>query len=187
MGYPLREFRSVLSDFKDLSALAFKGIIVAPVSAVWLNSGLPFPALTALVTSIFVLVTQIWVFQIWCTISTPKLKRRMHVGVICLGISLIGFLFLVGLFTVEPGTGRDRVVEGWVVRSDVKPLLNSGYTAEDALHDSRYDAKQVWTSSSVAFVTAILQLTWLVAFTSFAALVSSFIVLQRRREHFSGT
>jgi hypothetical protein len=177
----LAEFRSVFADFRDLSALALKGTIVAPISAVWLKTGLPLPSVMALTTSILVLVAQVWTFQAWYKLPVSRLRKRIPITAMAVVISLLAFILLLVLFTVQPVKGEDRVVEGWVVRSNVKPLLTSDYTAENALRDSQYEAKEVWTTFSIGVTTAALQITWIGAFTAFSAFLSTFIILQRRR------
>jgi hypothetical protein len=177
----LAEFRSVFADFRDLSALGLKGIIVAPISAVWLKTGLPLPSVMALATSVLVLVAQVWTFQAWYKLPVPRLRKRIPITAMAVVISLLAFIVLLVLFTVQPVKGEDRVVEGWIVRSNVKPLLNSDYTEENALRDSQYEAKEIWTTFSIGVTTAALQVTWIGAFTAFSAFLSTFIILQRRR------
>jgi hypothetical protein len=110
-----------------------------------------------------------------------RLRKRIPITALAVVISLLAFILLLVLFTVQPVKGEDRVVEGWVVRSNVKPLLNSDYTAENALRDSQYEAKEVWTTFSIGVTIIALQITWIGAFTAFSAFLSTFIILQRRR------
>lgn len=177
----LKEFRSVLGDFKTLSSLGMKGAAIAPAAALWMHIGLPSPPLIALITSIMVLATQAWVFQSWYQMPPSRLKRRMKLCAAAVAVSFLSFMGLIAAFTVEVGAKGSRVIEGYVVRSDVKPLLGPAYTASNALRDSAYDAAEVWTRGSILTVTLGLESIWIMAFICFAAFLSAFIILQRRK------
>ena len=96
----------------------------------------------------------------------------------CIGI--VTSLALLWLFTATPGQGRARVVEGFSVRSDVKPLINSSYTPEQALRESEYDPAKVWTKESLISVQLSIIVIWMATFTFLAVYLTIFIILQRR-------
>ena len=177
----LDEFRDVLSDFRQLSSLGLKGAIAAPIANIFLRAGPPPTGLLSVLTSIAMLLAVVWVFQFWYSDEGPKLATRMKTTLVVLCISLIGTLALVQWFTVLPADDRDRVVEGFQVRSDVKPLLGPTLTPEQALAGSRYDPETIWTKESIAVMRATLTVGWLMAFSCLSLYIAAFIVLQRRR------
>ena len=177
----LSEFKHVLTDFRQLGSLALKGVVAAPWADFWLKLGPPPVKTVAVLTSLLEFITVIWVFQYWYSLGERQLKIRMKVaaGLFCAGI--ISSLTLMGLFTVYPGGGRERVVEGWIIREDVKPLLNSSRTPEQVLMESEYDPDRVWTKESVVVVRMLITTLWLATFACLAIYLTVFITLQRRR------
>ena len=177
----MKEFRSVLADFKTLSSLGMKGTMIAPAAALWMHIGLPSPPLVALITSIMVLTTEAWVFQSWYLLPLSRIKKRMNICLAAVAVLFLLFMGMIGAFTVEAGAKGARVIEGFAVRSEVKPLLSSSYSESNALRDSAYDAEQVWTRGSILTVTLGLESIWVLAFAYFAAFLCAFIIMQRRK------
>lgn len=177
----LSEFKEVIADFRQLGSLALKAVVTAPWVDLWLKIGPPPARSIAVLTSLseFVMVT--WVFHFWSDIEIRKLNTRMKVafGVFCIG--LVASLMLISRFSVSPGEGRERVIEGWAVRSDIQPVINSSYSPEQALRDSEYDPDKVWTSGSVTLLRTLITTVWLATFASLASYLTAFIMLQRRR------
>jgi hypothetical protein len=177
----LNEFKSVISDFKKLNSLALKGAIVAPLIDLWLQVG-PMPSKPAAVLSSLVeFIVVIWVFQFLYQADERKLKLGMNAALILFSAAMFMSLILLWTFSIAPNQSRQRVVEGYSLREDVRPLINDSYTAEEALRESAYDASKVWTKSSIVIVTLLISVTWIAAFASFAFYLTVFIVLQRRR------
>ena len=177
----LSEFREVLSDFQQLKSLALKGAIAAPLIDIWLKLGPPPPKAIGVFTTLVEFLALVWVFQFWSDTEERSLRVRMR-GALCIFlIGLVSSLVLLDRFTVSPGKGRDRVVEGYSLRPDVKRIVGESYTAEEALSGSEYDPDKVWTRESIALLRALITATWMATFSGFAVYLTVFIILQRRR------
>jgi hypothetical protein len=177
----LSEFKEVLSDFQQLSSLALKGIVAAPLMDIWLKLGPPPAKAIGALTALMEFVAVVGVFQFWSDTKERNLRVRM---LIALGVFLAGLvssLVLLQRFTVSPGQGRDRVVEGYSLRADIKPIVNESYTPEQALRESEYDPDKVWTRESIALLRVLITVTWMATFAGFAVYLTVFIILQRRR------
>jgi hypothetical protein len=177
----LREFGEVLADFRQLSSVTLKGVFIVPMATIWLNVAPPPVSVTSVSTSTLELLAAIWVFQFWYKTPEPLLERRMKIAILCFSLGLVCFLFLNQSFVVSPGSGQDRVIEGFSVRPDVAAVLNSTYRVEDALRDGEYDPQKVWTEQSIAIVKNALLLLWIFTFISLAVSLTIFVVLQKRR------
>jgi hypothetical protein len=177
----LSEFKEVLADFRQLSSLALKGVVAAPLVDLWLRLGPPPVKSIAVLTSLMEFLAVVWVFQFLYNDKERKLNVRMKValGLFCVGI--VSSLVLMGKFTVSPGEGQERVIEGWYIRSDIKPLVDSSYTPEQALRDSEYDPDRVWTKESVVVLRTLITIVWIASFNCLAVYLTVFIILQRRR------
>src|SRR5713226_59463 len=112
----LEEFKEVLSDFRQLASLALKGAVGAPLTDLWLRIG-PLPTKPiAVLSSLVELLAVVWVFQFWHDIEGPKLKARMKVALTFFCIGMVASLMLLWMFTITPGQGRERIVEGFSLR-----------------------------------------------------------------------
>ena len=177
----LTEFRETLADFRQLGSLAIKLAIAAPLADIALNLGPAPKNSVAILTSLMEFVAIVWVFHFWHDAEAGKLNVRMKAALAFFCFGLLGSLILVQRFTVLPGQGRERVIEGITLRPDVRLLVGASYTPEDALRDSEYDPDKVWTSGSVGVLRAIVTVVWLLTFVSLAVYLTTFILLQRRR------
>jgi len=177
----MSEFKDVMADFGQLSSLALKGVVTAPLIDLWLRLGPPPAKSMAILTSLFEFVVVVWGFHFWSSIDIQKLNKRMKIALCIFCVGLISSLFLMSMFTVSPGVGRDRVIEGWAVRTDVKPVLNTSYSSEQALRDGEFDPTAVWTATSVATMRILITVVWLVTFAALAGYLTTFIMLERRR------
>jgi len=177
----LKEFKEVLSDFRQLASLALKGAVAAPLADLWLKIGPPPTKPIAVLSSLMEFVAVVWVFQFWYSIDERNLNIRMKtaLGIFCIGIATA--LVLLWTFTILPGQSRERVIEGFRLVPSVKPLINDSYTAEQALRESEYDADKIWTRGSIVLMRASIILTWMASFASLAVYLTTFIILQRRR------
>jgi hypothetical protein len=177
----LQEFKQVLRNFRELSALAIKGSVAVPLLNLWLRFGPPPTAAMALLTSGMQFLAVMWVFHFWHDTTQKKLNRRMK---FCAGFFCAGLLVsavLLEHFTIRPNANRECVIEGYVVRNDVKPLLGPNYTPIDALREAEYDPSQVWTDKSITAVHTLLIVSWMMTFISVAMFISIFVILQGRR------
>ena len=177
----LKEFKEVLLDFRQLASLALKGAVAAPLVDLWLRVG-PLPTKpVAVLSSLVEFLAVIWAFQFWRDIKDRKLRARMMAALAFFSVGILLSLVLLWTYTIVPGQGRERVVEGFSIRPDVKPLINESYTPEQALRESQYDAGKVWTKESIVAVQAAITLIWMMTFASLAIYLTIFIILQRRR------
>lgn len=182
----LKEFKEVLQDFRQLASLALKGSVAAPLVDLWLKVG-PVPTKpVAVLSSLGEFLAVVWAFQFWHDIKEQKLKARMKVALAFFAVGIGLSLVLLWTYTIVPGQGRERVVEGFSIRQDVKPLINPSYTPEQALRESQYDAAKVWTKESIVVVQAAITLIWMATFASLAIYLTIFIILQRRRSASNG-
>src|SRR5690349_11838285 len=85
----ISEFKEVLSDFKQLSSLALKGAVAAPLANAWLKIGPPPAKAIGALTTLVEFVAVVFVFQVWFNGNQRKLQSRM---LIALGIFLVGLL-----------------------------------------------------------------------------------------------
>jgi hypothetical protein len=177
----LKEFKEVLLDFRQLASLALKGAVAAPLVDLWLRIG-PVPTKpVAVLASLVEFLAVVWVFQFWQNAAERKLHMRMKGALVVFGLGMVLSLVLLWLFTVSPGQGRDRVVEGFSVRSDVKQLISDSYPPEQALRESQYDPEKIWTKGSVVMMQTSIIVIWMITFASVATYLTIFIILQRRR------
>jgi hypothetical protein len=175
----LQEFRKVWTDVRDLSALAVKGTIAAPAINLWVKLGPPpTPAVSAL-TSVAAFLSVIYTFHFWFSLARKKLDTRMRICLITFCIALASSAMLLEVFTLGP-PHRDRIVTGYSLRPDVKPVIKNTFTARDALQGAEYDPYEVWTRASIAVVHVALVTCWIITFVALSVFLSSFVIVQRR-------
>lgn len=175
----LEEFKQVLTDFHELGSLAVKGTVAAPLLDVLLKFGPPPTAAIAVLTSVMQFLAVMWTFHFWHGTARTKLNRRMK---LCAALFVVGLLLsgvLIKQFTASPGLGRDSVVLGYALRSDVQPLIGPNHTPVDALREAQYDASQVWTNPSITAIQVLLVIAWTGTFVAVAMFISTFLMLQR--------
>lgn len=177
----LSEFKEVLADFRDLHSIALKAAIAVPLADAWLKLGPPPSKLVGALTSLMEFIVVVWVFQFWSDVQDRGLRIRMKIALALFLISIVSALLLLQRFTVSPGQGRERVIEGLYLRPDVKSLVDTSYTPEEALRDSEYDPDQVWTRESIVLLRTLITVTWIASFVFLAIYLNVFIILQRRR------
>ena len=176
----MQEFKHVLSDFHELGSLALKGAVAAPLVDLWLKIG-PSPTKPiAVLSSLTAFLAVVWVFQSWYSLGQRRLKARMKaaLGLFCFGLGTS--LVLLWTFTISPGQNRERVIEGFSLLPDVKPLIDTQYTPLQALRESEYDPDKVWTKESIVTMRAVITFAWIQTFVSFAVYLTVFVILQRR-------
>jgi len=174
----LQEFKRVLKSFRELGGLAVKGTVAVPLLNIWLKFGPPPAAAVALLTSGVQFLAVIWAFHFWHGMERNRLNRRMKFSLAVLIAGLMIFGVLLAQFTIRPPK-RELVVEGFTLRSDVQPLIGIGFTPEDALKGAQYDASQVWTTTSITVIHALLVVSWLASFAAVAMFLSAFLLAQK--------
>jgi len=177
----LHEFTEVLADFRQLGSLALKGAVAVPLADTWLKLGPPPTSAIAVLTSLMEFISVIWVFHFWQASKERQLGKRMKVALGGFAVGLVCSLALMWQFTVLPGHGRERVIVGFQLRQDVKPVLSPQYAPYDALRDNEYDPDKVWTRESITILRTLITVIWIFTFTSLAVYLTAFIMLQRCR------
>lgn len=176
----LSEFKEILLDFRRLGSLALKGGVAVPLADMLLKLGPPPSKTVSGLTSLVEFVSVVWIFQFWFAADERKLRVRMRIALALFLVGLVGSFSLLERFSVSPGQGRERIIEGLLMRSDVKPIINESYTSEQALADSEYDPEKVWTKESVVILRTLITFIWVATFACFAVYLTVFIILQRR-------
>jgi hypothetical protein len=175
----LAEFLTLVSDFKRIQALFFKGMIAIPLAGIWLQLGPPTTHFTPALLTLTGLLVLVLTFQVWYPLPAQKLRTRFVVSTsVCL-VALVGLVCFLNFYTVE-FEGK-RVVIGTQLQDAVARVLEPGDTALDTLKDSNYHPSQVWTPDSVRTVETLLDLNWLVAVMTYTAALAAFAMLQRKR------
>jgi hypothetical protein len=174
------DFSHLIQDFRTTQSLLYKGLITVPVVAIWLRLGPPNNYLASATLSVLELLVLIFAFATWYAKPLRSLKLRLVVSLSLCFAGLVGLFLFAEYFTVNTGKGRDRVVIGSTVRSEILPLLGPDYTVRDALRDSEYDAEKVWTTSSVHLISTLYEMDWVITIVTFTSTLASFTILQRR-------
>lgn len=178
----LEEFKRVATDFTDLGALGLKLAVAAPFIDLAVKLGPPPVSTVSALTCISEFIALLWAFQFWSPLDPPAQNRRMKIAFICFCVGLIASIAMIELFTVSPGAGRERIVEGFVLQPSVKPLIGPVLSSRDALRAAQYDASEVWVQSSIAAVHLSLIALWCLTFASLASYISLFVIMQRARQ-----
>ena len=177
----IQQFKAFVSDFRSIRSVALKASIAAPCLGIWTKMSPPPALWNSLLTTIAECPIVVWAFQYWSDSSSSEHKRRMKWSLVTLFTCVIAVIAGLALLTVDPGPGRERVVEGFVLQPAVRQVLAATYTPENALRDKEYDAMAVWTKSSVVTVQLALDLSWIGMFGSLSVYLASFVVGLRQR------
>jgi hypothetical protein len=177
----LDEFRSVIADYRGVSSWMIGGTVAVPLVDFVLRLGPPWPAGVAVITSVAELLTLIFAFHFWYRQAFKQVTRRMRISLAILLICFGVYLYLNSAYTFTSPVDGEKFVKGLSIRPDVKPLIRNGYTPDDALKGAEYQAREVWTSSSIDGMRIALLILWLGSFVSLAVFIASFVMYQRRR------
>jgi hypothetical protein len=109
------------------------------------------------------------------TLLTRDMRRSAIL--FCCGVLLTGVL--IAGFTTRPRRDKDRIVHGFIVRDEIRPLISPTYTTADALRDAEFDSFRVWTAVSIVIVHVVLVMSWLLVFVGSACFVTLFIISRR--------
>jgi hypothetical protein len=177
----LEEFKEVVSDFRNLGAFAINSTVIAPLATPLFPLYPSWPAGISILTTLSELLVLICIFHFWFYLNRKRLNRRMLAALVLLCISLVVYLALYDLFTFKRPANKERDVKGFVLRSDVAPLIGDQFTAEDALMEAEYKPKEVWAAWSITTMRILLLAFWLLFFVSLSTFVGLFVMYQRRR------
>ena len=122
----LSEFKEVLSDFSQLHSYALKAAIAVPLADIWLKLGPPPAKTVGALTSLIEFIAVIWVFQFWSKAKDRALRTKMKIALGLFLVGIVSSLLLLQRFSVSPGQGREKVIEGLrlvggAVRADADP------------------------------------------------------------------
>jgi hypothetical protein len=182
MARGLQEFKRVAADFTDLGALAIKFAVAAPFIGVALKIGPPPAQTVSTLTCMTEVLALIWTFHFWSFLSAAqqKLRMRLALGLFCL--FLLGSITGTEAFTISPGPGRDRVVEGYELHAATQRLIGPTFSPEDALRAAQFDPSEVWTQRSITVIHSGLIVCWIAAFTAITIYLSLFVIAQRKKK-----
>ena len=178
----LSEFAAVLKDFRKLHSIALKGAVAAPIADIWLKLGPPPSKTVSALTSLLEFLALVWVFHFWSNLPKEKLGLRMKIALGLFLLGMMGSFFMLERFSISPGSGQEKVIEGFTLRPDITPVVNASYTPEQTLRDSEYDAEKVWTRESIATMRSAIVFLWIGSFSCVAIFLASFIIAQRRQD-----
>lgn len=177
------EFKDALKDFRELSSLAVKGALSAPIVAFIIKVGPPPTKVVSVLTCVTVFVVVVWAFKFWRHLSRTRLANRMKGALVVAIVSLAGTGFLMTCYTrVVPGS-TERIVLGFTLRQEVAEMVAvPGYNIDNALLECGHDTRRVFTDVSLALAYVALDGTWLLTFAAFGAFVSAFSLDSRLRK-----
>lgn len=179
----LDEFRDVLTDYKSVSSWILGGTIAVPLADIVLQLGPPWPTGVAIITSVAEILTLIFAFHFWLRQPFKQVSRRMRVALVLLIVFFGIYLYLNSAYTFASPTDGERFVKGFILRPDVVPLIRNGYTPDDALKGAEFQAREIWTVSSINAMQITLLTLWLLSFTVLSIFIASFVMYQRGRLH----
>ena len=177
----MNEFKRMVADFRDLGALAVKGVVALPLLTAWTKLGPPPHQIVAILSSLAALVTTIWMYHFYRTSSINRLRLNMKIALGCFCLGAVLSLILFESFTVEAKQGTERIVVGYSLRPEVAATVTPRYTEWDALRDAEYDPFMVWTKESISIMRVMLPICWVLTFALLASYMASFVIAQRRR------
>ena len=179
----LRAFGSVISDFRRMSSLGLKGVMVTP--AVYAAARLAPPPGTELVvvTTLLQFGCAVWLFQFWSALTSTSLERRMKIAAVGFLVSAVLCFVLTQTYTVGIGSSKDKVITGYTVLPEIRTILSPTFTVDDALRGYQYDPEKVWTRGSIMVIQCAICGSWVVAFLMLTTFMGAFVLLQRRSAH----
>jgi hypothetical protein len=178
----LEEFKRVATDFTDIGALGLKLAAAAPFIDLAVKFGPPPAPTVSALTCLSELLALLWSFQFWYALNRPAQNRRMRIALVCFCVGLVASIAIIEMYTVSPGSGRERIVEGFILQPSVKPLIGPAFSTQDALRAAQYDASEVWLQPSITAVHVCLVVLWCVTFASLASYIALFVIMQRTQQ-----
>jgi hypothetical protein len=180
----LEEFKTVMSDFKNISSYVVGGTAAAPLAvSLATELGPPWPAGLSLITSLTELVVMIAIFHFWFNESLEQLSKKISFALILIVVSLFSYLFLVNTFVFEYPTTKNKEARGFVLNASIKKLAQDPEfdTPDKLLEGYEYDAKKIWEPWSITIINLLLVACWLTFFVSLSIFMGTFVMYQRRK------
>jgi len=178
----LQEFKETVSDFRSVTALALNSSVAAPLVALVMDIGPPWPTGAPIITSFAELIVLITIFHFWYGNSRRRISKRMVMALVVLCVGFVVYMALFDSFTFSPKGSKDKDVRGFVVQEEVRKVLSAEHiTADDALRESEYDPNRVWEPWSVTTIRIAILTSWLILFVSLSVFVGTFVMYQRKR------
>jgi hypothetical protein len=153
----VRQFKSFVADFRSVRSLALKASLAAPLAGIWTKMAPPPALWNSFLSSLAECLILVWAFRFWSDSSSADHDRRMKCSIVLFCITAMAAIGGLSLFSVSPGPGRERVVEGFILQPAVRHILSATYTPADALRDSEFDSTAVWTKWSVTLMQVAQQ------------------------------
>jgi hypothetical protein len=175
----LRNFFELLKDLRHVSGWLVKGALATPIVVAWIKVGPPPSMLMGLLATCAQILTIITVFDAWNNGKKRRLQKLLPYAILAFFVTLFFSTSLLYLFSYVPPGRELRIVEGFVLRNDIKEVLTETYTAQDALRDAEYDPYQVWQNWSVVSTVVVLCALWTFAFSALATALTIFVLKNR--------
>ncbi len=177
----MENFRKFILDFNSLTSWLAKGAILAPFLTIVYSLGPPYPSLTAacIITSLLQLLSLMYVFTFWSKLNQNKLQRLFKINLLLFCLGFILYILLFQFFTKPAGSQTDLEVTGFVVKQEIKEILASDFTIDDAFEGSSYNPIKIWEPWSVYTMRTILLVSWLLMFTCITFSIALFALMQR--------
>ncbi len=179
MKSSLKSFLGVLKDVQHISALLVKGAIAAPLVAAWVKLGPPPAMLIGFLTTCAEVLTIILIFDAWTQGKKRTLQRAFPYTMAAFFVGIFVSISLLYWFSDLPPGRNLRIIEGFVLRDDLKAVVTSTYTEQDALRDAEYDPYQVWQRWSVVSMIVLLSVLWTATFSALASCLAIFVLKYR--------
>jgi hypothetical protein len=182
---------SFVKDVKSVGGLVGKGCILAPPAISLLTSfGPPWVSQSgtstsssvglSFVTSLVEVGVLILVFQEGRSLSIPRLKRWTRYAAVLVALTLVAYLIIQVVFVRDMPDSQHRDLTGFYYTPEARSTITSQYTEQRALRGAGYDPTRIWVPWTVYVMRTTTVVTWLILFSSVAALFGTFVVMERR-------
>ncbi len=185
MADGLEDFRKLLGEFASLGAWAVGGAAI-PFVAALLSITPPWPpAGIAPLTSILVLIANVVVFQFLRKAPRRKINRTIILSCTLMAIAAPIYLLALSILTYDIPTTDERRAKGFICSAEVLSIPDYAakcpFLTTTEIEAATYNAEELWTPESIAFVRVGLIMAWSLCFIALTGIISSFAVYQMRQ------
>lgn len=172
---PIQRLRTFAQRSRAVHSILYGASACLPLADYVADVGPPWPSNAPLWTTLFQGGVLLFVFlgpdpANWDVLS--KSIRRRLLATAFLALAYVGLSSWLVFEKPVPGrAGRD--VRGFVLRDEVRTLVNDRLTEDDALRGAEYKPESVYTPVSVHAARLGLLVTWMSAFGLFVSCVAS--------------